>query len=173
MINPVLQQLKLINSKAVAKHKEGQKEKAIALYLKSLELDKNQPAWIYGNVITLLAEVGQVEQGLGLKEQALKTHPSSDEVYRAIGLALNRQGDRENGISYYLKALDIDNNQPDWLYSSVIENLGLQNQFQQAVASSHSRRSTAKQNNDSRINHYIAFDELWIPDSPCKTASPE
>ena len=125
--------LKYLSNKAVAKHKEGQKEEAISLYLKSLELDKNQPAWIYGNVITLLAEVGQIEQGLKLQEQALKIYPNSDEIYRAIGLALNKQGDIDKSVEYYLKALDIDKDQPDWLYSYLIENFVLQNQFDRAI----------------------------------------
>lgn len=134
MINLVKQQLELIKDKAVAKHKAGQKQEAISLYFQALELDKNQPAWIYGNVITLLAEVGQVELALDFKEQALKIHHQAEEVNRAIGLALNKQGDIENSINYYLKALDINSNQPDWLYANLIENFSLQNKFEQAIA---------------------------------------
>ncbi|BAZ45967.1 TPR domain protein [Chondrocystis sp. NIES-4102] len=134
MINIVKQQLELIKDQAVVKHKEGEKQKAISLYFQALELDENQPAWIYGNVITLLAETGQVELALDLKEQALKIHHQTEEVNRAIGLALNKQGDIENSIKYYLKALDINSNQPDWLYANLIENFSLQNKFEQAIA---------------------------------------
>jgi tetratricopeptide (TPR) repeat protein/glycosyltransferase involved in cell wall biosynthesis len=127
------QQFESLVSQAVAKHKEGKIEEAIALYLESIEVDKNQPDWVYGNVITLLAQVNKAEQGLKLKEQALKNHPESDEIYRAMGLAANKQRDFKNTINYYLKSLEINQNQPDWLYSSLIEHLVNNNQLSRAV----------------------------------------
>jgi O-antigen biosynthesis protein len=125
--------LKHLSDQAVAKHKQGQREEAIALYLKALQLDDNQSDWIYGNVITLLTEVGKIEQGLELAAQALKNHPNSDVIYRAIGLASNQQGKFESTVEYYLKALAINSHQPDWLYAYLIENFYGQQQFQKAI----------------------------------------
>ncbi|MGL6338312.1 MAG: glycosyltransferase, partial [Waterburya sp.] len=133
MISPVQKQLESIQSKAVAKHKQGQREEAITLYLEALQVDENQSDWIYGNVITLLTEVGQIDQGLELAAQALKNHPDSDAIYRAIGLALNQQGNFKSTVEHYLKALEINNQQPDWLYAYLIESFFGQHQFQKAI----------------------------------------
>jgi O-antigen biosynthesis protein len=133
MISPVQRQLQSIKNQAVAKHKQGQREEAIALYLKALQVDENQSDWIYGNVITLLTEVGQIEQGLELAAQALKNNPDSDAIYRAIGLALNQQGNFKSTVEHYLKALEINSQQPDWLYAYLIETFFEQQQFQKAI----------------------------------------
>lgn len=134
---PVNKQWDSLHSQAVAKHKEGKLEEAIALYLESLQLKGQQPAWVYENTITLLVQVGRFAEGLSLREQALKHHANSDEICRAIGLAFNQQGDLKNSIDYYLKSLNINQNQPDWLYASLIEMLVGNNQFQQAVEIGH------------------------------------
>ncbi|MGL5834209.1 MAG: glycosyltransferase [Waterburya sp.] len=133
MISPVQKQLESIKNQAVAKHKQGQREEAITLYLKALQVDENQSDWIYGNVITLLTEVGEIDQGLELAAQALKNYPDSDAIYRAIGLALNQQGNFESTVEHYLKALEINSQQPDWLYTYLITNFFEQNQFQKAI----------------------------------------
>lgn len=126
-------ELKYLSDQAVVKHKEGQKQEAIALYLKALQVHENQSDWIYGNVITLLTEVGQIDQGLELAAQALKNHPDSDAIYRAIGLALNQQGNFTGTVEHYLKALEINSQQPDWLYAYLIANFFGQQQFQKAI----------------------------------------
>jgi GT2 family glycosyltransferase/Flp pilus assembly protein TadD len=133
MISPVQKRLESIKNQAVAKHKQGERKEAIALYLKALQLDENQSDWIYGNVITLLTKIGQIEQGLELAAQALKKHPDSDTIYRAIGLALNQQGNLKSAAEHYLKALEINLHQPDWLYAYLIENFFAQQQFQEAI----------------------------------------
>lgn len=123
MITEVQQQVKYFLRQAVAKHKEGNTEEAIDLYLKSLEIEKVLPDWVYENIIILLAQSGLASQALDLKENALKIHTNSDKVYRAIGLAFNQQDDAQNSINCYIKSLEINQNQPDWLYSSLIEML--------------------------------------------------
>ncbi|MGL6344034.1 MAG: hypothetical protein ACRC80_33420, partial [Waterburya sp.] len=72
-----------LTTQAVTKHKEGKIEEAIAFYLEVIELDENQPDWIYGNVITLMAQIDRLDEGLELGEKSLKIHPKSDEIYRA------------------------------------------------------------------------------------------
>ena len=47
MITGVKNKVETLLNQAVDKHKLGQKEAAIDLYLKSLELDKNLQDWVY------------------------------------------------------------------------------------------------------------------------------
>jgi tetratricopeptide (TPR) repeat protein len=86
-----------LTTQAVAKHKEGKLEEALSFYLEVIELDSNQPAWVYGNVITLMAQTNLLDQGVELREKALKFHPDSDEIYRAIGILSEKQQDISSG----------------------------------------------------------------------------
>ncbi|MBE9043861.1 tetratricopeptide repeat protein [Pleurocapsales cyanobacterium LEGE 10410] len=127
------QQVESLVNEAVKKHKEGNIEEAISLYLESLESDEKQLDWVYGNVITLLAQAGKEDKGLSIGHQSLNIHPNSDDIHRAIGLASNKKGDYKNTIQYYLKSLEINQNQPDWLYSSLVSHLVGSNKLQQAI----------------------------------------
>lgn len=118
-----IQKLNYLHTQAVAKHKEQKLEEAIDLYLESIAIDENQPEWIYGNVITLLAQVGRFAQGLELEKQAIKLHPKSDEVCRAIAILLEKKLDLINSVKYYQKAVDLNNEQPDWVYHKLIDYL--------------------------------------------------
>ncbi|BAZ45970.1 putative glycosyltransferase [Chondrocystis sp. NIES-4102] len=122
-----------LHNLAVIKHKENKLEEALSLYSKSIELNEHQPAWIYANAITIAAQIGDYEEGGKLKEKAEQIYNNSDEIYRAIGLAANKQGDFRNAINYYLKSLEINASQPNWLYSSLIENLVNINELPKAI----------------------------------------
>ena len=127
------QQAKLLSAKAVVKHKEKQIEEAIALYLESIKIDENQPNWFYGNLIILLAQSGQLELGVSIGEKALAIYPESDEIYRAVGLILAKQGNTEISLTYYQKSIALNQNQPDWVYSYIVENLVAKSRFERAI----------------------------------------
>ncbi|MGK7893917.1 MAG: tetratricopeptide repeat protein, partial [Xenococcus sp. (in: cyanobacteria)] len=117
MITEDKQQVEYYLRQAIAKHQEGQTEAAIDLYLKSLAIEKLLSDWVYENIIILLAQSGRADQALDLQENALKIHANSDKIYRAIGLAFHYQGNFKNSIDCYLKSLEIEQEQPDWLYA--------------------------------------------------------
>ncbi|MGL5938809.1 MAG: hypothetical protein ACRC2S_00250 [Waterburya sp.] len=102
-----------LTTEAVAKHKENRKEEAIAFYLEVIELDSNQPEWVYGNAITLMAQVNRLDEGLKLGEKVLKIYPESDEIYRVIGILSEKQPDISNCIEYYQKAIALEPMQPE------------------------------------------------------------
>ncbi len=112
-----------LTTQAVAKHKENKPEEAIAFYLEVIELDSNQPAWVYGNAITLLAQVNRLEESLNLANKAEKLHPESEEIYRAIAVALDKSQQITKSIKYYQKTIDINRNQPEWVYIKIINSL--------------------------------------------------
>ena len=128
-----LSSIESIVNQAVKNHKEGKLDEAIALYLKLIESDSKQPAWIYGNAITLLAKVDRYEEGLSLEKEALSIHQESDEIYRAIGLAYYKKNNLKNCIKFYKKAIAIYDNQPDWLYVALLEKLIESNQLDEGV----------------------------------------
>ncbi len=130
----IFSQIEWLTTEAVAKHKEGKAEEAIAFYLEVIELDCNQPAWVYGNAITLMAQSNRLDEGVELGEEALKIHPESDEIYRAIALVYENHNNIEECIKYYNKAIEVEPNQPDWVYCNLAKQLLQQDKIEQAIA---------------------------------------
>ncbi|MEO1006908.1 MAG: hypothetical protein AAFW67_13945, partial [Cyanobacteria bacterium J06638_38] len=130
---PLKEKLPDLSAQAIAKHQAREIEAAIALYLESLQLQEEQPDWVYGNIITLLAQTDRLEEALTLQEKALAKYSDSDEIYRALGLAFNRGGNFPQSIDCYLNSLRIQPQQPDWVYSSLVEMLVATNQLTQAI----------------------------------------
>ena len=87
------QTIEYLHTQAVNHHKENKLNEALALYLQSIELEKNQPAWIYGNAITLSAQIGDYDLGVELKHKAETIYPDSSEVQRSIGLLFEKLND--------------------------------------------------------------------------------
>ena len=122
-----------LSEQAVQKHKEGKVEEAISLYLELIRINRDQPAWVYANVITLYAQTKRLSEGLELGHTALKTHAQSDEVHRALGLAYENGEDHHKCIEYYQKAIELESNQPEWLYCNLAKKLLENNKTESAV----------------------------------------
>ena len=112
-----------LTNQAVANHKQGQLEEALAYYLELIELDDNQPAWVYGNAISLLAKVDDFGEDVALEQKAIAIHPESDEVYRALGILYEQQANTLNCIDLYQQAILLEPQQPDWLYCNLAKQL--------------------------------------------------
>lgn len=115
--------LEWLISNAVSQHKAGKWEEAIAFYLEAIESKSEQPPWLYSNTITLLSQLDRFEEGLALGKQALTIHSESSEVYRALGILDERQGDFANCINRYQQAIAFEAQQPDWLYCNLAKQL--------------------------------------------------
>lgn len=129
----ISEKIDYLHTQAVAKHKKGELTEAITFYLQSIAIDENQPAWIYGNVITLLAELGNFDEGLALEKKAEKLHPESDELCRAGGILHTNQDNIKRSTILYKKAIEINPEQPYWVYLALIEQLSQDNKFEEAI----------------------------------------
>lgn len=126
------QKIDWLHSQAVAKHKQGEKEEAISYYQEAIKIDEEPPVWVYGNTITLMAQLGYLDRALELGNRALKIHGNNDEIFRAISIALEQKGDVEGCIDNYRKALEINQKQPKWLYVNLANKLIDRGHTQQA-----------------------------------------
>ena len=84
-----------IQGQAVAKHQANKLEDALNLYLHSIEIDHNQPEWIYANAIALATQIDRCDTGFKLKRQAENIYPQSDAIARAIGLLFHQQQEHD------------------------------------------------------------------------------
>lgn len=131
------QQIKEIHTQAVIKHKQDKSHEALYLYLQAIELDQNQPEWIYGNAIMLCGQIGKLKIGVEIKKKAEKLYPASDEIYRSVSILFHNSNKIEEAIECYLKAIDLNHEQPEWLYIKLIALLIRENYFKQAKEIAH------------------------------------
>ena len=115
-----------LTEKAVSKHKQGETQAAISLYSAIIELENQQPAWIYGNLITLLAQ-RRIGEGIELSQKALEIYPESDEIYRAAAILYSNNHQSDKVVEYNLKAIKLNNQQPDWVYCNTARYLCINN----------------------------------------------
>jgi GT2 family glycosyltransferase/glycosyltransferase involved in cell wall biosynthesis/tetratricopeptide (TPR) repeat protein len=140
-----------LTSEAVTRHKAGDLEAAISYYLQVIDVVNQVPAWIYGNTITLLAKVERLEEAIALGQQALAEYPTSDEIYRAVGIAAGKQGNDDQSIDYFSQALEINPEQPVWVYYQLTELLTKKKALDKAIAVG---KQGLELNPDSHWLHY-------------------
>lgn len=127
------QEIERLHNQAIAKHKAGKDSEAVDIYLAAIALDSQQPGWVYGNLVTLLAQQERLQQGLELGKQGLSIHPRSEDLHRAIAIVWENLGDSLNCIQHYQQAISIEPKQPDWLYCNLTKQLLATEQYDLAV----------------------------------------
>ncbi|MEO1341958.1 MAG: tetratricopeptide repeat protein [Cyanobacteria bacterium J06635_13] len=122
-----------LTTQATKKHKEGDLEEAIAYYLEVIASDEPHADWIYGNAVTLLAQVGRSDEALKLGENALTICSESEAIHRAMGLVYEKQENNCKCIEHYKTAVDLMPKQPDWLYCNLAKKLLDSEQIEAAI----------------------------------------
>ena len=125
--------IKWLTNEAVKKHKEGKTEEAIAYYLEVIELNEQQPDWIYANAIILISHIDHLDRALELGNKAIKIHDSSSEILRAISVTYEKKGCIEEYRASCEKVIQIESEQPDWFYSNFIAHLNEHQEVELAI----------------------------------------
>ncbi len=98
--------------------KKGEKDKAIALYLKALQINPAYKVARYDLGIALF-DKGKTEQAIAQYQTALQLDPDYAEAHNNLGVALFAKGKKEEAFAQYRRALEIN---PD--YADAHYNLG-------------------------------------------------
>ena len=105
-----------LSSSAVAKHKEGKLEEAIAFYWEIIDLDPHQPCSLYINLISLMTKLDLLDKAIEMGDKALAIHPESAEIHRNLGITLSKNRAYEGAIEQYERAIEIEPLQPEWVF---------------------------------------------------------
>jgi len=90
----------------------GKVEKAIHHYQQTLELQPNQPPWVYFSLARMLVKVEQVEAAMGFYREALTRKPQNElGLYGEFGRMLVQHGYVPEAIALYEDAIQ---QHPDW-----------------------------------------------------------
>ncbi len=90
---------------------------AISAYFKSIQLQPEQPSWLYQGLWQVLAKQGRLEEAIQLYRSAITQNPHSVWCYVNLGEMLTRQGNIEEAIQCYQTAAyqKIQQFSPDWM----------------------------------------------------------
>ena len=116
----------------VSKSESKKLADALSLYLQSIQTNEAQPEWIYGNSITLSAQINRFDLGIQLKEKAERLYPESEEISRAIALLYDKQDRPELAIEFYQKSVNLNPLQPEWVYIKIYNYLLQTNSIENA-----------------------------------------
>jgi tetratricopeptide (TPR) repeat protein len=120
-------------SQAVAQHKDNLNIEAVESYLQAIDLNELSSPWIYGNVIILLTQLERLNEAISLVKKSLQIYPDCDEICRAAGVVFEKQDNVDQCLDYYQKAIQLNQEQPEWIYSKVTRYLIQQKKIVQGV----------------------------------------
>lgn len=125
----------------------------IRCYGKAIELDSQQPSWVYLVLGKLLRENNQLEPSHQIYQTARVLYPDQAEIYRELGIVQENLGDFEAEVISYQTAIRLQPNQPDWVYLTLVKLLCEQGQFEAAAAYCHQ----AIQQWPDRVQYWISL----------------
>lgn len=121
----------------VVQEKLGDNKAQLVSYQQAITLDCDQPIWLYVVAGRLLCDQGHWNESIRLLKQALDMYPTSAEASRWLGFCQERIGDREGQLVSYQRAIELDANQPIWVYTVLIRLLRRQQRLGESVAIAH------------------------------------
>ena len=92
-------------------------------YYKAIELNPNQPDWVYKHLGKSLNETNLLKEAIDLYERALQLRPENDSFYSLLGDSYCKKGDIEKGISCYLSAIKLQQDESVEPYRSLANTL--------------------------------------------------
>ncbi|WP_019505376.1 tetratricopeptide repeat protein [Pleurocapsa sp. PCC 7319] len=118
----------------VVQDRKGNVLDVIVNYQKAIELDQNQPFWVYCVLADYYQLQGKLHESTLISLQGIKLYPQQADMYRCLGVIQDRQGNIEETIDSYLKAIELNPQQPFWVYCALIERLNHLDRAEEAIA---------------------------------------
>ncbi|MFM7526930.1 MAG: tetratricopeptide repeat protein [Nodosilinea sp.] len=118
----------------VVQEKVGDTAGEIESYRKAISLQTEQPLWLYLTLGKLLSDQGQWEEALKVHQQGIEIYPQQADLYRGLGIAQENMGDSFGELESYRRAIELDPDQPIWVYLVLGQLLDEQEEVAGAIA---------------------------------------
>jgi FkbM family methyltransferase len=102
-------------------------------YLQLIELEPQQSEWLYLTVGRLLIDERQLEKAFLILQQAILLYPHNSGLFRALGIVHLNSGNSEGAIYSYKKTIQLDPQEPQWVYSTLARLLVEKNSLDDAA----------------------------------------
>jgi tetratricopeptide (TPR) repeat protein len=139
-------------------NQQGQAKEAVVAFDKAIELNPQQPFWVYKVLGDALAKDNQLDRAIAVYHQAVDLKPENPSVYQGLGQAENLRGNYSEAIHYYQKAISLDAEPPFWVYKNLAYALVQTKDFAQAVTNY--QKAIALQPDKSEL--YVALGNLYL-----------
>lgn len=113
---------------------KGNIEKAITNLQKAIEINSEQPLWVYQNLGHIFKQRKQLDKAISIYKQAIRLDSNNSIVYRNLGSCHDQKEDVEAAIDSYRTAIKLNLEQPAWVYQNLGNLFSKQNQINQAIA---------------------------------------
>ena len=107
----------------VAQEKQGNISGQIKSYLNAIDLESNQPFWVYSVLVDRLQTTQQLDKAIEVANQGIELYPEEAELHRNLGVVNDRKGHAKDVIENYFRAISLNAHQPFWLYCALAEHL--------------------------------------------------
>ncbi len=103
----------------VIQEKIGDFRGQLKSYQTLVKLDEQQPSWVYLVLGKLLRENKDFYPAISIYQKAIKLAPENAELYRELAFTQEKIADFEGEKFNYQKSIDLNPNQPRWVYSTL------------------------------------------------------
>jgi tetratricopeptide (TPR) repeat protein len=118
----------------VAEYKNGNVLETIANYKKAINLNSAQPFWVYCALVDNLYWQGSLDEAIEIANKGIKLYPEQADLYRHLGLAQQKKGITPGTIENYRRAIQLQPQQPSWVYTTLGNLLRDRGKLDKAIA---------------------------------------
>lgn len=118
---------------STAAEKQGNIDKAVENYKRSIELNNQQPVWVYSTLGRLLTDQKNWEQAIAIYQKALEIYPENEKFYQSLGNVAKNKGDLDTAITNYRQGIEVNPQQQTWVYLTLGELLIEQEKYDEAI----------------------------------------
>lgn len=111
---------RVLHERIVEDYQRGNLISALDFCKKAIDEDINQPPWLYKTAIAILIKMSNIQEAFSIKNRAVELYPNNDELICITGALFEKIDNKREAKENYLKALEININQPDWVYSFLV-----------------------------------------------------
>lgn len=142
----------------LAQENEGNSKAVLVSYQRALDRDPYQPDWVYVVAGQILLEASQWDKAIKLLKQATDLYPDNAEAYRWLGIGFENIGQSQEQLASYQKAIELDPNQPVWVYAVLVALLRKNQEYEAAISTGLSAKNifSSPAKNDASLDYEIA-----------------
>lgn len=110
----------ILHEKIVENYRSENLRVALGFCKKAIDEDINQPPWLYKTAIAILMKINNIQEAFLIRDRAVELYPDNDELICITGALFDKIDNKKEALKYYLEAIKININQPDWVYSFLV-----------------------------------------------------
>lgn len=139
----------------VVRDLQGNTLEMIDSYSRAIALDTKQPFWVYCALSENLCWQDKASEAEKIARQGIDIYSENPELLRHLGLALQQQGDLQEAIECYVKAIQFKSSQPANVYAALVTLYKDLNQLNKAISICQQAIEVVSENNKTQFVYLL------------------